>query len=110
MSFRWEIDLRRAVAAHIRKKEEAAIQDVLEHLLETANRTCPIEESTLIKSGDTSRQGRKGVVYYNTPYAARQHEETALRHNQGRRAKWLELTFKEERDKCMQRLAGEIEF
>ena len=34
-------------------------------------------------------------IYYDTPYAARQHEDTSLNHDPGRRAKWLELTLQE---------------
>jgi len=36
------------------------------------------------------------VVAYDTPYAVRQHEDTRLRHDAGRRAKWLERTADEE--------------
>lgn len=70
-----------------------------EHILGEANKTVPIEEGTpgLLGSGTTSTEGMHGVVSYDTPYAVRQHEEMDYRHDPGRRAKWLELTFSEER-------------
>ena len=37
-----------------------------------------------------------GAVAYDTPYAVRQHEDTRLRHDPGRRAKWLERTAQEQ--------------
>jgi hypothetical protein len=32
-------------------------------------------------------------VFYDTPYAVRQHEDVRLDHDPGRRAKWLERAF-----------------
>ena len=107
--FGWKIDLRRAVSATVRKKCEAAVADLADHLLETANRTVPIEEATLQNSGQATAEGLKGVVSYDTPYACRQHEETGWRHDGGRRAKWLELTFKEEQSRALAYLAKRID-
>lgn len=63
-----------------------------EHLLGVANEKVPIEESTLLKSGtvSTDPDNFAAAVSYDTPYAARQHEDMHLRHDQGRTAKWLE--------------------
>lgn len=36
-----------------------------------------------------------GMVSYNKPYAARQHEELSYRHKEGRQAKYLEQPLKE---------------
>lgn len=82
----------------IRKAAMDALEDAGEFLLEEANRTVPIEEGTLARSGQVTRDDRKGEVWvtYDTPYAVRQHEDTRLRHDPGRRAKWLERTFKEQ--------------
>ena len=79
---------------------ERALTDAAEHLLEQANRTVPIEEGTLKRSGVVSvdRERLEAAVSYDTPYAVRQHEDTRLRHNDGRRAKWLERTFAERGD------------
>lgn len=90
----------RAFEQELARAKQAAVSDAAEHLLETANRTAPIEEGTLIGSGtatvDVSGDRVRGVVAYDTPYAVRQHEDTTLRHDQGRRAKWLERTAHEE--------------
>lgn len=36
-----------------------------------------------------------GEVSYNTPYAARQHEELSYQHKEGKQAKYLEMPLKE---------------
>jgi hypothetical protein len=63
-----------------------------EHLLGVANEKVPIDESTLMKSGSVSTDPENfaAAVSYDTPYAARQHEDMHLRHDAGRTAKWLE--------------------
>lgn len=93
------------VLAKIRKAAARAVRDGAEFLLEDANRTAPIEEGTLIRSGQVSVDGLTASVSYDTPYAARQHEDTRLRHDEGRRAKWLELTAAENRDRIGEHLA-----
>lgn len=108
MSFRWRDDRRPQASDAYRKALEAALADLLEYLLETSNRTCPIEESILIKSGGTSQDGLKGTVYYDTPYARKQHEATNFRHDPGRRAKYLELTLKEEEGNAGEFLASRM--
>lgn len=69
-----------------------------EHLLEAANRTVPLEEGTLERSGatDVDEDNLTGSVYYDSVYAAYQHEGLDFRHAPGRRAKWLELAVDEE--------------
>jgi hypothetical protein len=64
----------------------------LEHLLGVSKQLVPIEEKTLLDSGDTDidRGALEGAVYYNTVYARRQHEELTWRHDPGRQAKYLE--------------------
>jgi len=73
------------------------LQLATEMLLEYANRTVPIEEGTLQRSGTASVDDEKleGGVSYDTKYAVKQHEDTRLRHDPGRRAKWLELSLNE---------------
>ena len=69
-----------------------ALVDLAEHGLEEANRIAPIEEGTLVRSGQVSRDDRGGrvAVSYDTAYAVVQHEDTQLRHDDGRQAKFLE--------------------
>ncbi len=78
------------------KAKKEALRDGAEYLLETANRTAPIEEGTLIREADVSVDRDQASVYYPSIYAPRQHEETLWRHSSGRRAKWLEMTCREE--------------
>ena len=89
-----------AFAQELARVKQAAVSDATEYLLETANRTVPIEEATLEGSGTATVEQdatvTRGVVAYDTPYALRQHEDTRLRHDPGRRAKWLERTAQEE--------------
>lgn len=93
----WRIDNRSLVSARVRAAAASALGDGAEHLLEVANRTVPIEEGTLGRSGTTKVDdgSLRAAVGYDTPYAARQHEEMTYQHDAGRRAKWLEATFKE---------------
>lgn len=77
---------------------EQALDESAEYVLEEANRTVPLEEGTLMRSGAATREGLQATVSYDTPYARVQHERTWYRHAPGRRAKWLELTVREQVD------------
>lgn len=94
---RWVRDNRADALARIHAAGAVAVADAAEGLLEHANRTVPIEEGTLKGSGlvTADRTNARAAVSYDTPYAARQHEDMSLRHDSGRRAKWLELTWQE---------------
>lgn len=85
----------------IRATTEGAIDALIrgsEFLLTKANETIPFEEGILKDSGDVDVDGAKlaATVFYNTPYAARQHEEVSWKHMSGRRPKWLQMTFQEQ--------------
>lgn len=89
-----------------------ALKIAAEALLEDANRTVPIEEGTLGRSGRvslSSYHGTEAAVSYDTPYAVRQHEDTRLRHDPGRRAKWLELSLEERGSDLLELIGNEIE-
>lgn len=94
------------VTAAMREDAQRALDDAAEFLLEEANRTAPIEEGTLIGSGVVSRTGDLTVAAsYDTPYAVRQHEDTRLRHDPGRRARWLAYTWREQSPRIARFLA-----
>lgn len=63
-----------------------------EHVLGEARKIVPHEEGTLERSGTASVDPDKltAAVSFDTPYAVRQHEDLSLKHNAGRRAKYLE--------------------
>ena len=88
-----------------------ALKSGAEFLLETANRTVPHEEGVLHDSGavDVDRASLEASVYYDTSYAVRQHEDMTLRHDPGRRAKWLEATCNEEAATLSRWLAEELD-
>lgn len=88
----------RDVTARIEKASERALRAAAEHVLEEANRTVPVDEGTLRATGNVDVDGRRATVSYDTPYARRQHEDLTLRHEPGRRARWLALTLTERRE------------
>lgn len=86
-----------AVSGAVRKAAAAGLLAGAEHLLEEANRTVPLEEGTLARSGTTSVDAGQltAAVAYDTPYARRLHEHPEYQFQHGRRGKWLELTARE---------------
>lgn len=94
----------------VRTDAARALDGAGEFLLEQSNRTAPIEEGTLVGSGSVhvDRDALVATVSYDTPYAVRQHEDTRLRHDRGRRAKWLQLTFVEQANRLEQFLARQM--
>lgn len=94
----------------VRQAGRDGVSDAAELLLEESNRTVPIEEGTLMRSGtvDVDAAEPAATVSYETPYARRQHEDTRLAHNAGRRAKWLEATFDEQHDRATEVVADRL--
>ncbi|MEU8195234.1 hypothetical protein AB0C10_15785 [Microbispora amethystogenes] len=86
------------LAAETRLVAASAIEDACQHVLNVSNMRVPIQEGHLEKSGDTvvDRTELKGYIFYDQPYAVRQHEELDYRHAPGRTAKYLELAAQEE--------------
>lgn len=89
---------------------EATLEGLLlaaEHLLQVSRGEVPIEEGTLERSGTvtTDRVQRAAAVSYDTPYAARQHEDLTAQHDEGRKAKYLEDPMHTERDTMLALIA-----
>jgi len=63
-----------------------------EHLLAESRKEVPIAEGTLERSSAATvdEQDLVAGVTYDTPYAARVHEDLTARHSPGRKAKFLE--------------------
>lgn len=82
----------------------------VEHVLTESRKQVPIEEGTLERSGVASvdEQTLRGAVSYDTPYAVRQHEELGWRHDQGRKAKYLEDPLHEEGSVVLQLIRAEM--
>lgn len=69
-----------------------------EHILQVSRTQVPLEEGTLERSGVASVDASSltASVSYDTVYAARQHEELTWRHDEGRKAKYLEDPMNDE--------------
>ena len=78
-----------------------------EHLLQASSELVPHEEGDLERSGEVSvdESGPAAAVSYDRPYAVRQHEDQTLRHDNGRRAKYLEEPMSTERDTMLRIIA-----
>jgi hypothetical protein len=77
---------------------EVGLRHAAEHLRGVSQQAAPIDEGTLRASAAVTvlNGGTRVAVSYNTPYAARQHEELGWRHPKGGRAKYLEGPAHEE--------------
>ncbi|OKI47233.1 hypothetical protein [Micromonospora sp. CB01531] len=82
-----------------------------EHLLTVSRTEVPIEEATLERSGVASvdESALTAAVSYDTEYAVRQHEEMTWRHDEGRKAKYLEDPMHNERDTMLELAAAPIQ-
>lgn len=99
-----------AVAARERDGAVRGLRLGTEHLLQASRLQVPIEEATLERSGVASvdPSSLTGAVSYDTPYAVRQHEDLTLRHDAGRKAKYLEDPMTEERQVIAGLIAAQI--
>lgn len=69
-----------------------AAEDVAEYVLAQAMQEVPHEDGDLQASGKVSTDpaNQRAAVSFDTPYAVRQHEEMSWKHDEGRKAKYLE--------------------
>lgn len=82
----------------------------MEHLLQKSREQVPHEEGALERSGVPSVDEANliGAVSYDTPYAVRQHEDLTLKHDEGRKAKYLEDPFDAEQQTMQELIAAQI--
>lgn len=109
----WKFDNRAAVDRRVKDACREAVFAGVEEILAVATEDVPWAEGTLSDSGDTSLadDGLTGTVYYGgeaSAYCVRQHEDTTLSHPNGRKAKWLELAFRETVPRIRQLMADTI--
>ena len=108
---KWDGD---RVQEMLRRAAAKALRDAAEDLLTEANKTVPLRDGDLMRSGlvDVDEQALEASVSYGhgpaAPYAVVQHERTDFRHSEGRRAKWLELTLDENRARYQQYIADQV--
>jgi hypothetical protein len=110
MDVRWKDFRGKEITLAVGVAGASAVETGAEFLLENANRTVPIDESTLQRSGAVSVDvtEKKAAVAYDTAYAVRQHEDTTLRHDEGRRAKWLQLAAEENAEQVKDVIAARL--
>lgn len=82
----------------------------VEHLKGESLKVVPLRDGILAASAatDVDPITLSGSVSYDTPYAARQHEELDWRHAPGRTAKYLERPLHEQSDTMHRLIAEEI--
>lgn len=98
------------LSAAIKKSAVSGLKDAAEFLLDEAKKLVPIDEGTLENSGNTSvdEASMESTVYFDTPYAVKQHEDMSLQHTGNRQAKYLETPAKENRKKLIEIVADSI--
>ena len=88
-----------------------------EHLLQVSREQVPHEEGTLERSGDPDERpgalsidegNLRAAVSYDMPYAVRQHEEITWKHDDGRKAKYLEDPMNDETAQIRALIAAQI--
>lgn len=94
----------------IRDAVASGLASGAEHVLTVANEHVPHEVGDLEGSGvaSTDDSNLEAAVSYNSPYAARQHEELSWKHDPGRTAKWLENAANSEGDTVAQIIAETV--
>src|SRR5689334_13356302 len=87
------------VLAALKGASMQGLELAADHLLQVSSGLAPHEEGDLERSGEVSKDpGSQTVaVSYDRPYAVKQHEDMTLRHDDGRKAKYLEDPMNEEK-------------
>jgi len=100
------------VTAAVRRAAAAALGDVAEVHLESANRRIPLEEGIMQDSGFTEVDA--GSLTAQVAYSdvagklLKQHEDPTLRHDDDREDHWLERDMDRNREKYAEYVAAEV--
>jgi hypothetical protein len=108
LNFRLNFD--RSVAGQMRAAAARGLLLGAEHVLTEAQNLVPLDEGALQNTGTASvdEGSLTAMVSYDTPYAARQHEELDWRHASGRQAKYLEQPLNAERATVLDLVAAQM--
>lgn len=85
-----------------------------EEILADSQKKVPVDTGTLQRSGTVQTKDNITTISYNTPYAAKQHEDTTLDHSESLRkheqgeAKYLERPFNEKSSKLEEYIRKEV--
>lgn len=71
-----------------------ALNVVADELLRLSQLEVPFDSGHLLQSGNTEPGNEEYLVGYNTPYAAKMHENPQFRFKNGRKGKYLEDPMK----------------
>lgn len=96
------------ITQRVNGASRAALGKGAAYLLAQAIPRTPIRDGPLRASGGTDVEDGRASVYFDTPYAARQHEEVGWRHPKGGQAKYLETAVLEERGNAQRIVAAEV--
>ena len=83
----WDDSKARAI---VQSGGASAMRDCANMLLDESRKQVPLDTGALSRSGAVDCEGLDATVSYDTPYAVVQHEKLSLRHQRGRKAKYLE--------------------
>ncbi|MGV9282118.1 minor capsid protein [Streptomyces sp. NPDC003730] len=111
MAQRFRLDFHgAAVERELRAAAARGLVLAAEHVLAESLEIVPLDEGPLQNSGTASvdEGDLTAAVSYDTPYAARQHEELDYRHAPGRQAKYLEQPLNANRGQVQQLIAAEL--
>jgi hypothetical protein len=86
------------------------LREASEFLLGESLKVVPREEAILAASGatDVDPVSMRATVSFDTPYAARQHEELTWRHRPGQTAKYLERPLEQNQQRLQEIIARTI--
>jgi len=84
----------KALAAFAQNKA-MGLRLAAEAVLDASNARVPFRDGELKESGKAITDGDEAAVSYDTPYAARQHEEVGWNHPNGGQAKYLETALQD---------------
>lgn len=101
----------REITQEINSAAIKGLKDAAEFLLDESNKIAPVDEGTLINSGEASIDTSKlqAAVSYDTPYAVTQHEDRSLTHLNGRQAGFLQTAYQNNIKRIRDFLARSIE-
>jgi hypothetical protein len=96
----------------VRAATVQGVGETCDDLLSVSRDEVPYDQGDLSNSGlaavEATPAGAHGAVGYDTPYAARQHEDPTLRHQDGRKARFLGDPLRENANRYLDHIAETV--
>lgn len=104
MDMKVNVDIDQALIGRARKATEEGLATAAVAVQREAVARTPVKDGDLRRSANNTVNGYalEAEISFDTPYAARQHEETGWNHPKGGQAKYLESALEDMTDKAMQ--------